>query len=176
MAEACARLCTSGLSPSNQSTISVPTRQWRTLPRPGTFRSRIRAEAGEADDAARISVFNTLPIIMARSLGDYSMGEKRNLVYKTKSGKKRKWQRLPSWEEQFDCHCLVLAADQNLVPAGHCWAAKGQQQPVRRHRLQPHLRWTVCAPVDDVAVTKAICCYWHWHRPSTPTWPAPWTE
>lgn len=89
MAEACARLCTSGLSPSNQSTISVPTRQWRTLPRPGTFRSRIRAEAGEADDAARISVFNTLPIIMARSLGDYSMGKKRNLAYKTKRGKKK---------------------------------------------------------------------------------------
>ena len=70
MADACARLCTSGLSPRSQSTISVPTRQWRTVPLPGTLRSRIRAEAGDADDAARISVFNTLPIIIALSLGD----------------------------------------------------------------------------------------------------------
>lgn len=70
MAEACARLCTSGLRPRSQSTISVPTRQWRTWPRPGTFRSRIKAEAGEADEAARINVLSTLPIIMALSLGD----------------------------------------------------------------------------------------------------------
>lgn len=71
MAEAWARLCTSGLRPRSQSTISVPTRQWRTLPRPGTLRSRIRADAGDADDAAKIKVFKTLPIIMARSLGDW---------------------------------------------------------------------------------------------------------
>jgi hypothetical protein len=30
----------------------------------------MRAEAGDAEEAAMMSVFKTLPIIMARSLGD----------------------------------------------------------------------------------------------------------
>ena len=40
------------------------------IPRLMTAAFGMSAEAGEADDAAKISVFNTLPIIMARSLGD----------------------------------------------------------------------------------------------------------
>ena len=188
MAEACARLCTSGLRPRSQSTISVPTRQWRTVPRPGTLRSRMRAEAGEAEEAAMMSVFKTLPIIMARSLGDLKEEEENKQIKLTNKSEwrwneiyqKEKWtknerihiflKRLPSLAGRFGCCCWVPFARwvarhwKDPLIAEHCWVAMGCYDrchwPSRRFRRRLSC-WQRMDFAPGAVVTSETWRSWH---------------